>query len=221
MNGELRRRSRAVREDKDSGISIMELTISMLIFSFILVVFMGAIVSMVKATSRNQVVSDTSTQLRTVYQRFDKEVRYASDINSPGTSGGNIYVEYWIPASAATGESTCVQWRYVTSSKELQRRSWLQGDPDSVTPWITTVTRLRNDLSQPSQQPFTVNRAGAFGGKVYTHQRLDIFLDSGLSSSPKQGGQLKISLVAQNSGTTSVTNSGTQKVCLVGGVQRP
>ena len=126
-----------------------------------------------------------------------------------------------MPASAATGQSTCVQWRYVAASKELQRRSWLQGDPSSVTPWITMVTRLRNDLSQSTQQPFVVYRAGAFGGKVYTHQRLDVFLDSGLSSSPNQGGQLKVSLVAQNSATTSVTNTGTQKVCLVGGVQRP
>ncbi|MES1171413.1 MAG: hypothetical protein ABUL56_03525 [Actinomycetota bacterium] len=221
MIGMVRRRLQAVRDDREAGVSIMELIISMLIFSFVLVVFMGAIVSMVRATSRNQVVSDTSTQLRTVYQRLDKEVRYASDINTPGTSGGNIYIEYWMPASAATGQSTCVQWRYVAASKELQRRSWLQGDPSSVTPWITMVTRLRNDLSQSTQQPFVVYRAGAFGGKVYTHQRLDVFLDSGLSSSPNQGGQLKVSLVAQNSATTSVTNTGTQKVCLVGGVQRP
>lgn len=221
MIGMVRRRLQAVRDNREAGVSIMELIISMLIFSFVLVVFMGAIVSMVRATSRNQVVSDTSTQLRTVYQRLDKEVRYASDINTPGTSGGNIYIEYWMPASAATGQSTCVQWRYVAASKELQRRSWLQGDPSSVTPWITMVTRLRNDLSQSTQQPFVVYRAGAFGGKVYTHQRLDVFLDSGLSSSPNQGGQLKVSLVAQNSATTSVTNTGTQKVCLVGGVQRP
>ena len=212
----------ARRRDDDSGMSIVELITAMGIFTFVLVVFLAATANMARSTGRNQVVSDTSTQLRTVFQRLDKEVRYASDINMPGSAGGDIYLEYWVPANAASGESMCVQWRYDTSENRLQRRTWEQGDPSTVTSWTTMVTRLRNDLTSTAEQPFVVRLAGPSGGKVYLHQRLEVYLDAGLGPGMKNAGsELDVSFVAQNSSTASVTNNGTSKVCLAGGVGRP
>jgi prepilin-type N-terminal cleavage/methylation domain-containing protein len=224
MTKTLRSRLNRLAEDRrdDRGVTLVELLVAMGIFSIVLVVFLAATGVMARSTVRNQVVSDTASQLRTAFQRFDKEVRYAHDINAPGTSNGNIYVEYWVPASATKGENLCVQWRYNKSTKELQRRTWTQGNAASVTQWITMVTRLRNDLSSSSEQPFTFQRAGTVAGKAYLHQRLHIYLDAGLGSIADDGGsQLDVSFVAQNSSPSSVTNSGVQKVCLVGTVQRP
>ncbi|MCR6713312.1 MAG: hypothetical protein NVV57_11770 [Demequina sp.] len=202
--------------------SITELVISMAIFSMVIVVFLAAVSSMARSTVRSEATSDSASQMRAVFARFDKEVRYASDINTPGTANGNIYIEYLVPASAKDGEAMCVQWRYLTVDKKLQRRTWSPGDASTVTSWVTLVTKLRNDLSLTAEQPFTLHRAGTVSGKVYLHQTLDIFLDAGLSGSgDARGSQLDTTFVAQNSSTASVTNPGLVKVCLVGSVQRP
>lgn len=218
----LRTRLDRIRKDGDRGFTLTELLIAMGIFAVVLVVFMQAVAVMAKTTVRTQAQSDSLDQLRNVFLRLDKEVRYAQDINTPTTANGAIYIEYWIPQNTATAASQCVQWRYVIASKTLQRRTWNQGDASSVSNWITMATNLRNDLSSSSQQPFTVTRAGTTGSKVYLHQRLDVFLSGGLGSgSDARGSQLSTTFVAQNSSTASLTNSGTQNVCLVGTVQRP
>lgn len=215
-------RLRAVDPRGDRGTSLVELLISMAIFSIVLVVFMGAVATMAKSTVKSEARSDSADQLRNVFLRMDKEVRYASDINTPATANGAVYLEYWVPASAGTGESICVQWRYVIDTDELQRRTWDQGDPDSVGNWITMATRLRNNLASANQQPFTVHRAGTFDGKTYLHQRLDVYLSSGMGTDDdSRGSQLDVRFVAQNSSTGSVTNGGSTNVCLTGTVQRP
>lgn len=216
-------RARLRKTGSDQGMTLVELIISMAIFSVVLVVFLGALSVMARNTVKSAATADSADQLRNVFQRLDKEVRYASDINTPATSNGSIYIEYWVPASAGNGESTCVQWRYVKAKDELQRRTWIQGDPDSVSKWLTLATRLRNDLTDSSQQPFTIHRAGTFGGKTYLHQRLDIYLSSGLGTEDDdaRGSQLDVSFVAQNSSTASVTNGGSTNVCLTGSVGRP
>jgi prepilin-type N-terminal cleavage/methylation domain-containing protein len=222
MNRRLHSRLERIRKDGDRGFTLTELLIAMGIFAVVLVVFMQAVAVMAKTTVRTQAQSDSADQLRNVFLRLDKEVRYAQDINTPATSNGAIYVEYWVPDNTASGASQCVQWRYVIASNTLQRRTWNQGDASSVTGWITMATKLRNDLSSSAQQPFTVTRAGTTGSKVYLHQRLDVFLSSGMGSgTDARGSQLSTTFVAQNSSTGSLTNSGTQNVCLIGTVQRP
>lgn len=218
----LRTRARTARRDADAGMSITELIISMAIFSMVIVVFLSAVSTMAKTTVRSEATSDSTSQMRNVFARFDKEARYASEINSPATVSGAIYIEYLVPASARDGEGMCVQWRYVKADKVLQRRTWTPGDASSVSNWMTMVTDLRNDLTLTGEQPFTVHRAGTIGGKVYLHQTLDLFLDAGLAGSgDARGSQLDTTFVALNSSTASVTNPGTLKVCLTGAVQRP
>lgn len=202
--------------------TLVELIVAMGILVILLVVSMAAVVTMTRNTVRAQAVTDATDQLRITFQQLDKEVRYASDINEPGEAGGAIYVEYLVAASAADGAPQCVQWRYVKSSGDLQRRTWEPGAPATVSAWRTTVTRLRNDLS--THQPFVMHRAATSStGAVYVHQRLDVYLDTGMGTSgDARGGQLDVTLVARNSSASSTTNSPTgAQVCLEGGAQRP
>ena len=109
-----------------------------------------------------------------------------------------------------------MQWRYQIDSGELQRRSWDHGTVD-VSGWQTLVTDLRNDLGQTSQQPFTLQRAEVTpNGREYVHQRLAVYLDSGLGEAGDgRGGQLDADFVALNSSGRSQTS-----VCLNGGIGR-
>lgn len=216
----LRKYRDRVRED--SGVTIVELLVSMAIFVVVLVVFLAAVVTMSQATAKTQATGDSASQLRTVFQRLDKEVRYASAINPPGITSGNYYVEYLVPATVGTGDALCVQWRYMATDGELQRRTWTPGAAASVTGWQTMVTDLRNDLTEPAQRPFTFHRAGVVGSKVFLRQGITIHLDAGIGEAGDQGGsQLHTFMVARNSSVNSVGNTGTDRVCLTGAVQRP
>ncbi|WP_334168860.1 PilW family protein [Timonella senegalensis] len=204
------------RDDSEDGMSLVELIISMAILVLLLGVTLTAVAGMSKSTVRSQAVADASDQLRTTYQRLDKEVRYASSVNQPGVVGNSIYFEYLIDSNIATGTPECVQWRYVADKGELQRRTWPNGTT-KASAWQTMITRLRNDLSQVEQQPFRVQRAGNNNGKVTSKQQLDIFLDTGLGAdADPRGGQLDVTFVAQNSSTNSPYT-----VCLIGGMNRP
>src|SRR5690606_5942829 len=149
-----------------------------------------------------------------------KEVRYASDINMPGGTDGNVYVEYLVPASTASSTPLCVQWRLHNAEGELQRRTWEPSDPAGVSAWATMISDVRNDLSVTSQRPFTFHPAGVDGNKNFTRQRLDVFVDAGMGDDGDgRGGQLEVSFVALNSSSSSETNGGTSTVCLGGGTQ--
>ena len=75
-----------VRERRDdSGMSLVELIVAMGIFSIVIAIFMAGIVTMTRNTVRVQVTSDASESVRRVFQRLDKQVRYADAINLPGS----------------------------------------------------------------------------------------------------------------------------------------
>lgn len=203
-------------DENERGVTMIELLVAMMILSVIIVVSLSAVLNMTRSTVRSQAITDAADQLRVTFQRLDKEVRYAAAINMPAQVGNSIYVEYLVEHNAAEGIPECVQWRYQTDTGELQRRSWENGTVDA-SGWQTLVTDLRNDLSQSAQQPFTLQRAevGA-DGRQYVHQRLAVYLDSGLGDAGDgRGGQLDADFVALNSSGRSQ-----HTVCLSGGIGR-
>ena len=105
----------------DAGISIVELLIAMAIFVTVIVVFMAGVVVMTKNTVRSQVTIDAGDDVRRVFQVIDKQVRYADAINRPGAGGGGrMYVEFRTPATvAASGVTTCTQWRWDPATELL------------------------------------------------------------------------------------------------------
>lgn len=199
----------------EEGMTLVELIVAMGILTIMLTVSMAAITTMTQDAVRSKSVTDAADQLRVTFQQMDKEIRYASAINAPASTGTGYYVEYLVEANAASGAEQCVQWRYVTASGELQRRTATPGGTPSE--WRTTVTKLRNDLTVAAQRPFTLAKAGVSGDKVFTKQQLAVYLDTGMGTAKDpRGGQLNVQLVALNSSTSSPDT-----VCLTGGMNRP
>lgn len=206
---------RLKKPSDEDGMTLVELIVAMGILTILLTVSMSAVMALTKSTVRAQAVSDATDQLRVTFQRLDKEIRYASAINSPGFSGQDYYLEYLVEAGAGDGVEMCVQWRVHAATNELQRRT-LKAGASSASEWQTTVTGLRNDLTVQSQLPFKVQRAGTEGEKVYTKQMLKVNLNTGLGEeADSRGGQLQADLVALNSSTSSPNT-----VCLNGGLTR-
>ncbi len=181
--------------------TLVELIVAMGIFTVVIAVFMSGVVVMTKDTARAQSVADAGDEVRRVFQRLDKEVRYASAINMPGTgTSGAYYVEYLMTAVEAGTQPTCIQWRYVPSSGTVQRRSWANVTA-GVAPsaWSTLASRVRNKL--PAERPFVFTKAGS----VNTNQQLRVFLDVGPGTN--KGAQLDSQFVARNTDTSTTTNA--------------
>lgn len=140
------------RTDPDGGISIIELIVAMGIFSTVVAVFMAGMVVMTRNTVRSQAVSDSGDALRVAFQRLDKQVRYAEEVNFEGVgASGSSYVEFRTSATvAASGVTTCTQWRWDPSTEVLQYRTWAESA--GTLPAFTTIAK--NVVAGTAPYPF-------------------------------------------------------------------
>lgn len=187
----------------DSGVTLVELIVALGVFTAVIAVFMAGVVTMTKNTARAVSVSDSGSVVRTVFQRFDKEVRYASSINRPGKGpSGAYYVEYLIQVVEGGTPERCIQWR-VSAAGELQRREAPGPGGGGAGGWTTTFSEdVRNDLNVPAQVPFKFSPAD----NVYANQRLSVNLDI-RPSTKHAGAGLETEFVARNTSSTSTTNA--------------
>ncbi|PFG35645.1 hypothetical protein ATL41_0340 [Flavimobilis soli] len=186
----------------DSGVTLTELLVALGVFTAVIAVFMAGVVTMTKNTARAVSVSDTGSVVRTVFQRMDKEVRYASSINRPGKGpSGAYYVEYLIQVVEGGKPQRCIQWR-VTADRKLQRREATGPSGSGATGWYTFSDGVRNDLNVPAQLPFRFSPAD----NVYANQRLKVVLEVAPNAS-QTGSGLETEFVARNTSSSSTTNA--------------
>ncbi len=117
-----------VREGSDSGFSLIELMVAMAIFTIVMTIVFGTMGWVVNSEGQVAAVSQSSAQVNAAFMQLDTEVRYAADINQPGTYGGDYWVEMesdWTVSSL--GAPRCTQLEYDTTTGTLQQRTWLLG----------------------------------------------------------------------------------------------
>lgn len=191
----------------DAGMSLVELIVAMGIFTFVIAVFMGGVVVMTKDAGRAAAVADSGDAALRVFQRMDRQVRYATSINGAGagTTPGTYYVEYLMNAVQAGQSPICTQWQYSSSARTIAVRSWTDVAPRTPTAWSIVATNVRNDLSIPSEVPFVFKPADP----ISLHQQLYVHLDIGHGPSGaagKKGAGLDSVFVARNSSSESQSN---------------
>ena len=180
---------------QDSGYTMVELVVAMGIFSVLLAVFAVTIENFTRATIVSVQTSDQSTQARTIFNLFDKQVRSSSAINRPVLVGGNWYVEF---RTDAISPSTCTQWVLRTSTQTLAVRTWTTGVTAVSTPgsWRTLAT----DVSSTGQ-PFTFTA----GTTEVPNQQLAIDLRYRKGTGPVTSS--RSTFTAQNTNVSTVTNA--------------
>lgn len=193
------------RTGDDAGMSLVELIVSMGIFTIVISIFMAGVAGMARSTARAQAVGDAGDAVRNVFQRMDREFRYAAAINRPGQGGvGTYYVESLTTAVPVGLNPLCTQWRYVTATRTLEMRSWRTGAA-SAGSWRIMADDVRNDLTDPARRPFAFTPAGP----VYQRQQLRVLLDVGpgpAGPNERVGAELDSTFVARNSSTSSQSN---------------
>lgn len=187
----------------ESGFTLIELLVSMVIFAVFLAILVGSIVGITRASSRTQLLAQTSSSILAAFQTLDRQIRYANAINFPGTgTSGARYIEFRTGAdSSSTGTVMCTQYRYVVTGRTLQSRQWQDVLGSTPTAWATKITSVI-DLGG-SNYPFTMIPA-SIGGS--TMQQLVLTVSSG-TDIVTPGAAIATTFVARNSSITSPSNS--------------
>jgi type II secretory pathway pseudopilin PulG len=198
MRGMLRRVREA--QQRDAGITTVELIVAMGIFVTVIAIFMGGVVVMTKNAVRSTVTANAGDSARLVLQRFDKQVRYADAINLPGPgTGGRQYIEFRTPATvAASGVTTCTQWRWDPTTTVMEMRSWADG-ATSLPAFVSVAKGIVADPSVP-KYPFALDLASP------VHPRQEVTVSLLLSGAQGARVSTASSYVARNSSVESPSN---------------
>ncbi|BCJ52044.1 hypothetical protein Asp14428_35190 [Actinoplanes sp. NBRC 14428] len=129
--------TRAARPERDdAGFSLAEVLVTMGLMGVVMMIFTGAILQVYRTNQATETLTEAQGQLATAFQRFDRELRYASWISTVGQVGTRYYVEF-----AGADPTQCRQLRLETAaftsgnqgSGLLQLLSWTKGSPPAST----------------------------------------------------------------------------------------
>ena len=125
----------------ESGFTIVELLVSMILLAVVSTSFLAAVNAIYSGIHKQQGITNAADGNRVAFELLDKQVRYASGINTPGTAAdGNFYIEYqWSKSNGSLDTLTCSQWRLNPTTHDLQWRSWVAGATPNPTPTFTTI----------------------------------------------------------------------------------
>jgi type II secretory pathway component PulJ len=180
MNAILRR----VRSE--SGYTVMEMAVVMLISSIVAVIFLSILTSVQGTLGRVTSRSDSNDQARLAVEELDREIRSGNVLYDPNQSGSGhpwsddaahgIYPGLALLVYTQTNASTrspgnqCVQWRI--HNEQLQRRAWsVNWKTDGiVSGWRIVAERILNGspASDSSKwvRAFALDPSLVFGNRI-------------------------------------------------------
>lgn len=146
---------RAAPADREAGFTLVELLVVVPLLLVVTTLVLSTLMTAYAAESKVQATSQASSQVTTAFMELDNEIRYAADINVPGTYNNNYYVEFesaWTQ-NASQAQSLCTQLEYSTSNGTLQQRSWLS-NASAPSTWQPLATGLKTSLGT---DPFSLS----------------------------------------------------------------
>jgi len=188
-----------VRAARDDGVSMVEVTVSMVVMSVLMAMFLTSVVQVFRAANKTDNVATAQSQISIAFQRLDREIRYAEGVSTPTTSAP-WYVEY---VTAYTGTAVCTQLWLDTATGQLKRRTWNEGGTYSQIVGVPIASGIT------ATQPFTVYSPDT----VYNVQRLRVRL-SATSGQGVSGSTQNVDVTFTAMNTALSTSSAT--VCTEG-----
>ena len=178
-------RYRERRRLQDSGFTLVETLVAMIVFGIAIGMVYTALLKVQRYTSDVQGSADANFELRQAVAVIDRQVRSGNVLYSPanetspssctatGTDAGTCMRVY----TQANGAQRCVQWQLLPDparpgTQKLRSRSWSttwQTD-GQYTDWQTDA---RNLVAAPSQPPFTLQGAVNAYSKRYLVVRFE------------------------------------------------
>ena len=182
--GRMRARAR-----EEAGFTLVELLVAMMILAIVVVIFDGALVSIQNAVASQDLRSQNNDQVRLAAETLDREIRSANYIYDPTTEtsrtfGSSLTNGYALRIYGQSNASTrtpapgylCELWQ-ITSSNELQVKTWPPFESGSATSWNTIATGIVNRSTSPTVAAFAVDPGNPSG----TNRTVDITLLANVS----------------------------------------
>jgi prepilin-type N-terminal cleavage/methylation domain-containing protein len=186
---------RARRRD-DAGYSLVEVVVTMGIMSVLMVLFTAAILQAFRASGKAEAVATAQSELQRGFQRFDRELRYASWVAAPARVGTAWYVEF-----AGPDGTECLQLRLETAPASapdnpndgrgvLQLLRWQPGAPPAKNqPGQTVASQIVTEgVDPPFERQTATATAAPYTDSEYApdFQRLRIRLTSRVGTGTAQ-----------------------------------
>jgi Tfp pilus assembly protein PilW len=163
-----------------SGFTLAELLIAMMILMIVVVIFDGVLVSIQNAVASEDLRSQNLDQVRIAQEALDRQIRSANYIYDPttetsrtfGSSLTNGYsLRIYGQSNAFNPTSVCMLWQ-ITSGDQLQIKTWPPGQSGSATSWNTISTGIVNRSTSPTVTAFALDPGNPAG----TNRTVDITL---------------------------------------------
>jgi prepilin-type N-terminal cleavage/methylation domain-containing protein len=151
---------------RDHGVTLVELLISMTIFSVALAMTYSVLITIQRQTKDQTARADAVGDARLALQQIDRQVRSGNVLYNPATEPLPMSMRIY---TQANGEQRCVQWQVFGGN--LRSRSWSptwQTD-GLVSDWGVVAHNVVNTTSQP---PFALQG----GTTAYGSRLVDIAL---------------------------------------------
>jgi len=143
-----RRFRRAQRED--GGFTLVELLVSMTIFSVLMAIILSLMITMMYQAKDNLGRQRAVEQGRLGLAQIDRQIRSGNLILDPLNDG---VAESGVPANYSLriytqegGDDKCVQWRVIfygsSQYGQLEYREWSPADTTTVTPWSRVASNV-------------------------------------------------------------------------------
>lgn len=169
-------RLRASKRRGDDGMTLVEILISMMIFSLALAMVYTVLISVQKQTKDQTSRADSVGNARLALMQIDRQVRSGNVLYNPASESLPLSMRVY---TQANGVQRCVQWQVY--DRKLRTRSWSttwQTD-GLVSDWAIVAHDVVNTTATP---PFALQG----GTTAYGSRLVDITL---LVKSPTAGGQ--------------------------------
>ncbi|MDR7274631.1 prepilin-type N-terminal cleavage/methylation domain-containing protein [Catenuloplanes atrovinosus] len=126
-------------EQRDAGITLIEVIVGMAIMSVLMVLFTTAITQVYRTFNKVDATTQAQSQVNTVFLRLDREIRYSTGITAGLRSGATSVIEYQVYLNNV---KSCVQLRVRSDTGLLQRREWATDAAPPAT-WTTLLSGVR------------------------------------------------------------------------------
>ncbi len=138
-----------------SGVTLVELVITMSVMGLILGVFLTVLASVQMSLSREQGRSQTMDQGRLALETIDRDIRSGNILCSAPASPTNFGLSVYTQSNGTT------RWlQYRVSSQTLQRREYLSG---AWTSWRTVATGIVNPSTTA---PFVIDTSALVNSRI-------------------------------------------------------
>lgn len=169
------------RRCSEEGFTLLEVCVYTLLLGIVMSVVLTSLISIQDSAARTDHRSQTADQVRLGVQQLVQQINSANYLYDPSTEYGDEATPAGPPCTSTkttscvpqpptgipggfsfraytqlNGVNNCVQWRVwnLAGGGELQFRSWLPSDTDSVTSWLTVAGDIVNPTTSP---PFVLD----------------------------------------------------------------